>query len=127
MKPAGRVCVLVLNHDKRNDLIDCLESVRCLEYEAFDVVVVDNGSSDGSAETVVERFPAMNLVALPSNSGAVEGRNSGLRWAREHLEFDRVLFLDNDTVVMPGLIRRNRNMSSQTFISGRQRKVTAWW
>jgi GT2 family glycosyltransferase len=100
-----RVAVIVLNFDKKDDTLACLESVMHLDGVAYDVVLVDNGSSDGSADAVAARFPEVHLVRNERNLGAPSGRNVGIRYARERLRYSAVLFLDNDTQVDRGFLR----------------------
>jgi uncharacterized protein (TIRG00374 family) len=96
-----RIAVVVLNYNKRQELLACLESVRRLAVAPRDVIVVDNGSTDGSVEAVAEAFPEVRLVRHASNLGIPQGRNAGWREASRLGPLDGVLFLDNDTVVTP--------------------------
>ena len=97
------LAVLVLSFNKREHTLRCLESVARLEYAPREVIVVDNGSSDGSPAAVAQHFPQVHLVRSRRNLGAAGGRNLGIRWANEHLSYRYLLFLDDDTVVDPRL------------------------
>jgi GT2 family glycosyltransferase len=90
--------VVVLTHNKREAALRCLESVRGLRYRPREVICVDNGSTDGSAEAVAAAFPEVHLVRSPVNLGAAGGRNLGLRAAAERFDYDFVLFLDDDAL-----------------------------
>jgi GT2 family glycosyltransferase len=99
-KPAEELlAVLVLSYNKREHTLRCLQSVRSLDYAPREVIVVDNGSTDGSADLVATEFPEVHLVRSERNLGAAGGRNLGIRWAGEHLPYHYLLFLDDDTVV----------------------------
>jgi GT2 family glycosyltransferase len=65
----------------RRWLDGCLESVFAQTRPADEVIVVDNGSTDGSAELVRERFPSARVVELGRNTGFAAGANAGLRAA----------------------------------------------
>jgi GT2 family glycosyltransferase len=91
-----RVAVVVITHQRRAELLLALERLRELP-ERPHVVVVDNGSTDGTAEAVGRLFPEMELIASPENLGAV-GRNVGVA----RLDTPYVAFCDDDTWWEPG-------------------------
>ncbi|MBG0567746.1 glycosyltransferase family 2 protein [Actinoplanes aureus] len=95
-----RVGVVVITWQRRDEALACLE--RLLELpEQPHVVLVDNGSTDGTADAVREQFPAVEVVALGENLGAV-GRNIGVR----RLRTPYVAFCDDDTWWSPGALTR---------------------
>jgi GT2 family glycosyltransferase len=80
--PDPRATVVVLAFNGGDLLTDCLEAVLSQELEgAFEVLVVDNGSTDGSAERVRRRFPEIRVEAAGRNLGFAAGNNLGLRLA----------------------------------------------
>jgi GT2 family glycosyltransferase len=91
-----RVAVVVITHQRRAELLLALQRLRELP-ERPRVVVVDNGSTDGTAEAVGRLFPEMELIASPENLGAV-GRNVGVA----RLDTPYVAFCDDDTWWEPG-------------------------
>jgi GT2 family glycosyltransferase len=98
--PDGRVAVVVISHQRRAELLDALGRLRALP-ERPRVVVVDNGSTDGTADAVRGAFPEVDLVASPVNLGAV-GRNVGVA----RLDTAYVAFCDDDTWWEPGSLTR---------------------
>jgi GT2 family glycosyltransferase len=98
--PDGRVAVVVISHQRRAELVDALGRLRALP-ERPRVVVVDNGSTDGTADAVRGAFPEVDLVASPVNLGAV-GRNVGVA----RLDTPYVAFCDDDTWWEPGSLTR---------------------
>ncbi|MEW6510660.1 MAG: glycosyltransferase family 2 protein [Bacteroidota bacterium] len=99
MDHASPLCsVVVLNYNGRHLLDSCLESVFLQSGLSFEVILVDNGSSDGSVRHVAERFPTVRIVASDVNLGYAGGNNLGVEHARGRL----VVLLNNDTVVEPG-------------------------
>lgn len=97
------VAVVVLNWNGRDDTVRCVESVQRLRYPNFTVVVVDNGSTDGSVKTLSERFTGLEILETGSNLGYAGGNNVGLAWsARRGADF--VLILNNDTIVEPDML-----------------------
>jgi len=93
------VAIVVLNHNKKTDVLACLASVSQLAYRPFEVVVVDNASTDGSQEAIRVAFPGCHLVESGVNVGASRGRNLGVEYAERNLAFEYVLFLDDDAEV----------------------------
>lgn len=93
-----RVHIVLLNWNGWQDTIECLKSLENLEYPNFEIVVVDNASTDDSVREIKERYPGINLLESESNLGYAGGNNIGLRYALEH-DTDYVWLLNNDTVV----------------------------
>ena len=106
MSQRERVAVIILNYNKKQDALACLESVQRLEWTPSRVVFVDNGSTDGSADAAAQAFPSVHVVRHATNLGAAGGRNAGWRYVTRQASFDHVLFLDNDTVLNPHFLSR---------------------
>lgn len=87
------ISVIILTWNGRQYLDDCLGSLAGQTLRDFEVVLVDNGSTDGSAAYVRETYPWVRIVALPENVGFAGGNNQGLEVAQG--EF--VVTLNNDT------------------------------
>jgi GT2 family glycosyltransferase len=98
-----RVTVIVLNWNRREDTLECLRSLERLTYPNYSVIVVDNGSTDGSVEAVKEAFPSLQLLTNAENLGFAGGNNVGIRHALER-ESDYIFLLNNDTVVDAALL-----------------------
>lgn len=91
--------VIVLNWNGRHLLVECLESVLSQTFRGFELIVVDNGSTDGSAGWVRDRWmDRVRVVELPENRGFAGGNNEGIRVAGGRY----VVLLNNDTQADPG-------------------------
>lgn len=98
------ISVIILNYNGKELLEDCLTSVLQSDYSNFEVVFVDNGSTDGSVDFVKERYgydSRLNFVINHENLGFAEGNNVGAQHARG----DFLLFLNNDTKVYPSWLK----------------------
>ncbi len=91
------VSVIVLNHNGLEMLHECLASLAVTAYPSYDVVVVDNGSTDGSCAMIEEEFPHVSVVKLRENLGYAKGNNMGIL----HSHSKYVVLLNNDTIVTP--------------------------
>jgi GT2 family glycosyltransferase len=95
-----RTGVVVITWQRREEVLAALS--RLVELpERPPVVLVDNGSTDGTAEAVRSRYPSVRVIALSENLGAV-GRNIGVR----ELDTPYVAFCDDDTWWEPGSLTR---------------------
>ena len=95
--PNPRVSVIIPNWNGVAFLRPCLDSLRCQAYRGFEVIVVDNGSTDSSVPVVRREYPEVRLLALSTNGGYSGGCNAGIRAAAG--EF--LVMLNNDTVAEP--------------------------
>ena len=96
------ISVIVPNWNGSRYLADCLESLRSQTYRRFEVLVVDNGSTDGSDRMVLERFPEFRLVPLADNKGFAAAVNEGIRRSKG----DLVALLNNDAEAEPDWLER---------------------
>jgi len=90
-----KVTILVVNYNGRKDLEECLASVEAAVSPDDEVMVIDNASSDGSADFIRQRFPRVRLIEMDRNHGHSHACNVGL----EKATADYVLIMDYDTVV----------------------------
>jgi len=93
------VYVLVLSYDGKHLLTDSLSTYLANDYPNFEVVVIDNGSSDGTEEFVRTSFPQVRIVRTEKNLGYSGGFNLGLRFAFEENDAKYVLITNNDVKV----------------------------
>lgn len=87
--------VIIPNWNGKQVLGDCLESLRRQTFHDFETVVVDNGSTDGSADFIHSDYPEVKLIPLDKNKGFAGGVNEGIRCTKGELVF----LLNNDVVL----------------------------
>lgn len=98
-----RVTAVVLNWCNELETAACLESLAACRYAALSILLVDNGSADGSGERLHQRFPNIAYLQTGSNLGYAGGNNRGFRAALND-GGDYLLVLNNDTVVDPACV-----------------------
>ena len=97
------ISILIVSFNTAPELVACLESLaRCAAALPHEIIVVDNGSSDGSVEAVQKRFPAVQVIANQENLGFSKANNQALPLARG----EYVLFLNPDSEMQPGTLER---------------------
>ena len=90
-----KVSVIIVNFDGKELLEKCLKSLFKNDYENFEVILVDNNSTDGTIEFVTKNYPSIIIIKLDSNKGFAEPNNIAAKIAKG----DYLLLLNNDTVV----------------------------
>ena len=115
--------VVVLNWNGRQHLEACLAVLREQTYQPREIIVVDNGSTDGSTDFVQQRFPEVTLLRSPTNLGFAAGSNLGLRVARGAY----LATLNNDTLPDPHWLEELvRAMEADPSLGMCASKVLSW-
>lgn len=92
------VTVVVVNWNGIKDTIECLDSLMCLDYDRFNIIVVDNGSCDGSGDIIKHKYPDVLVIRNEDNLGYTEANNIGIRYALNN-GAEYICILNNDTIV----------------------------
>lgn len=101
MKKEPLVVIIIPNWNGRRLLEKCLSSLyRLTAYNNFKVIVVDNGSSDGSVQEIRGKFPQADMVSLEANYGFSKGCNEGIRYAVQKYSPVYFLLLNNDIEII---------------------------
>jgi len=103
------VSVVVVNYNRKDMLADCIDSVLSQTRPPERVIVVDNGSTDGSVAMVRENYGGrVLLVELAENSGFAGGNNAGM----EHVDTEWAALLNNDAVADPRWLEKLLNSAA---------------
>ena len=103
MTDAGpKVSIIVISYNTRDMTLDCLRSVQAETKVPYELIVLDNQSSDGSVEAIATEFPDIRLMRAEENHGFAKGNNIAVEDARG----DYLLLLNPDTVILDGAIDR---------------------
>ena len=98
-----RVAIVVLNWNGWQDTLACVASLQALTYGNFEILVVDNGSTDGSVGQIKAAFPTVALLQTGANLGFGGGCNVGIRHALAQ-GVDYVWLINSDATVDPGAL-----------------------
>lgn len=99
-----KVVIIIVNWNARGDTSECLISLKEINYSNFNIIIVDNASSDGSVQYFRENFPEVTLVENTENLGLTGGFNVGIEKALQE-GADYVLCLNQDTIVHKDFIK----------------------
>jgi GT2 family glycosyltransferase len=97
------IAIVVVSWNGLQDTLTCLTALRRLEHAERCVVLVDNGSLDGTVDVVQRYFPEVKVIANAANLGYVRANNQGIAWGLDR-GADWILLLNNDVVVTPGAL-----------------------
>lgn len=103
MSNAPLVHIIILNWNNGPDTLACLESCRRLDWSNFRILVVDNGSSDGSPQLLAKQCGTEEFIQSGANLGFAGGNNVGIRRALEQ-GAAYIWLLNNDALAAPGAL-----------------------
>jgi len=97
-----KLSIIILSYNTKDLLMSCLDSLKKVKDEVnFEVIVVDNASSDGSPEVVAENYSWVKLVKNKRNLGFAAGNNAAKNFCRG----EYILFLNSDTLMKKNTLR----------------------
>ena len=96
------VNIFVLNWNGKKIILDCLHSLDKVTYSNVNIVLIDNGSTDGSVNLIKKEFPNIEIIQLKENLGYAGGNNYGFKNVKIQSEYS--IFINNDTSVSTNFI-----------------------
>ena len=106
-----KICIVLLNYNGKNDTLECIDSLKKLNHDNYDILLVDNGSSDNSLSEIKAKHSDILFLDNIKNLGFAEGNNRGIAFALE--KYDALLILNNDTIVDKNLLRSFEDFSKE--------------
>lgn len=103
MKEKPKVSIIVLNWNGKEDTIECIDSLVQITYPNYEIILVDNASTDGSAQYFRDHYEEIKIIENRENLGFAEGNNVGIREALKQ-KANYILLLNNDTIVDPSFL-----------------------
>jgi GT2 family glycosyltransferase len=79
LKPV-EVVIIILTLNQKENTLKCLESLSHIDFHSWEIILVENGSSDGTAEEVLETFPEVNIIKNDYNLGVSAEHNIGIKY-----------------------------------------------
>jgi GT2 family glycosyltransferase len=109
------VAIILLNWNGFEFTKDCIDSLFRSTERDFEIILVDNGSEDGSLQQLMHLYPDLHFLKSPNNLGFTGGNNLGMEYAQDN-GFEYILLLNNDTVVerdfLSPLVERLKNCTA---------------
>lgn len=96
------VSIIIVNWNGKKFLKKCFSSLEKINYPNYEIILVDNGSTDGSVEYIKKNFPQVKIIQNKENLGFAEANNIGYQQAKGKY----ILLLNNDTEVTPDFLNR---------------------
>jgi GT2 family glycosyltransferase len=92
---SGRVCAVVVTYNRRDLLRECLVSLQAQTHVPDTILVVNNASTDGTAQMLSAEFAQLEVLTLAENVGGAGGFHAGMKWAYEQ-GYDWLWLMDDD-------------------------------
>ena len=96
-----KISIILLNYNNKEYIFNCIESIKKSNYTNYEIIVVDNGSTDGSPERIEKELPDIKIIKLGKNLGFCKANNIGI----ENSTGEAYFILNNDTIVHPDLLK----------------------
>lgn len=100
----SEIAIVIVNWNGKALLKNCLDSLRKQTKNNFKIILVDNGSNDGSLDFIGQNYPEIEMIALSKNTGFAKANNIGIKKALENEKTENILLLNNDTEAHPEFI-----------------------
>ncbi|WP_297423406.1 glycosyltransferase family 2 protein [Clostridium sp.] len=107
-----RVFIILVNYNAYKDTIECVESLRKIDYLNYKIIIVDNASTNDSFEILTRSLKDCIIIKSKKNLGFAGGNNLGLRYALDE-GADYIMLLNNDTLVEPNFLSNMLNSFHQ--------------
>lgn len=97
------VCFLILHYQTIEDTKECINSILAnINYENYNVIVVDNGSPNGTGRKLTELYknnPKVKIIISENNLGFARGNNLGFKYIKNNFDSDFIVMINNDTIM----------------------------
>ena len=117
------IAVILINWNSYEYTRNCIQSLNKMEFKDFDIILVDNGSMDGSDDKLVKDFPDLIFLKIIHNIGFTGSNNLALNHCINR-GYKYSMMLNNDTIVEPDFLEvLNKYMESNPYVAAVQPKI----
>lgn len=116
-KTSPSVAIILVNWNSYEVSNDCILSLKKIDYPNYTIILVDNGSADGSGMKIQKEHPDIVTILSDKNTGFTGGNNIGFRYSLEN-NFDYSMMLNNDTIVEPDFLSNLMNIIERSETIG---------
>lgn len=110
------VSIVIPTWNRKEELKRCINHIELLEYKDYEIIVIDNNSTDGTSEMLKRKFPLVRIIENNTNLGAAYAKNQGVAISKGKY----IWFLDSDSIVI-----NNRCLTNMLDIMGRDKKIAS--
>lgn len=89
----GLLSIIIVTLNRKDEIVKCIETILTQDYENYEIIIIDNNSSDGTSQIIKEKFPKVRLYKTHKNMGTSYTRNAAINFSQG----ENILFLDSDS------------------------------
>lgn len=112
----NKVSVIIPTYNSYKTLKSCISSIQKQSTKPVEIIVIDNGSTDGTSAKIKIKFPQVKLLTLYKNTGVTGGRNAGIKKASKFSNY--LLFFDHDMIADKNMISELIKIAESSFEIG---------
>lgn len=124
-EPLLSIIIVTWNNEK--DILLCLKSISEQDYKNYNIIVVDNASSDSTVKLVKEKYPNVELITLENNIYLTGGNNLGIEYALSKYNPEYVMVLNPDTYLADNVLSELVNYSKTDKRIGALGPMVKFW
>jgi len=122
-KVKAKLSISLVTHNAERYLPFCLKSLNDQTWQEFFLLVIDNGSNDGTARFLKEEYPQIKLVEHPQNIGFAKAHNQGIAWT----DSEYIMLLNQDVILANDYLEKAmKYLDENTDVSALTGKILSW-
>lgn len=118
MKNQNRIIVSVIipTYNSWRTLERTVRSIKNQTFKPYEIIVIDNGSTDNTSQSIKNNFSKVKLITLKNNTGVTGGRNTGIKASNKYSHY--LLFLDHDIVADKNMLKKLLEVAQSSLFIG---------